>query len=115
VIAPSDPSHLDVIVAALGASAALGGLMLVFLGLLINTYQSFPGDSAAKVMKERTHDATWGIFAIFAWSLISVGLAAFWLVVPGGDLLYWITVVVFLSDLVAMAIGAAYSTKKLVK
>lgn len=100
--------------AALGASAALGGLMLVFLGLLISAYQGFPGDTPQKV-KNRTRMAAWGIFVVFAWGMVSVGLATAWLVAPGGDTLYWIAVVIFASDLVVMVVGAALTTKKLVE
>lgn len=114
-ISSCDPSHQDVIVALLGASAALGGLMLVFLGLVIGVYQSIPGDSPAKKKRNRTRKAAWGIFAIFALSLFSVGVATAWLVIPGGDCLYWISVGIFASVLAAMVAGAALTTKKLVE
>ena len=36
-------AHQAVIVTVLGAAAGLAGLVLVFLGIVVTTYQSFPG------------------------------------------------------------------------
>lgn len=110
----TEVGHKDVIMSVLGASAGLGGLMLVFLGLLINVHQGFPADTP-KAVKERTRTAGWRMFAVFASSIGSVGLATAWLVVPGGATLYWIAVAVFAADLAAMVVGAALTTRKLLK
>jgi hypothetical protein len=86
--------------------------MLVFLGLLINVHQSFPADTPASVT-DRTRNAGWRMFGVFALSIVSVCIATAWLVIPGGDLLYWIAVAVFAADLVAIVVGAALTTSKL--
>lgn len=113
-VAAAEVAHKDVIVSVLGASAGLGGLMLVFLGLLINVHQGFPADTP-KAVKDRTRTASWRMFAIFASSIASVGVATTWLVIPGGDILYWIAIAIFGADLAAMVVGAAWTTKKLLR
>jgi uncharacterized membrane protein len=97
----ADPSAKDVVIAMFGASAALGGLVLVFLGLVIASYQSVPAD-APKSVKARARRAGPPIVVVFALSLASVGLSLAWLAASGGDLLYHIAIWVFAAELLAL-------------
>lgn len=96
----------------LGASAGLGGLVLVFLGLVIAGYQSVPAD-APNAVKARAKRAGPFIVAVFALSLASVGLSLAWLAWPGGDLLYHVAIGAFAADLIALFVLAAGMTWKM--
>src|SRR4051794_16627997 len=73
-VCPVEPSHSEAIVAVLGASAGLGGLMLVFLGLLINLHQGYPADTPSSVT-DKSRTAGWRVFGVFSLSLVCVALA----------------------------------------
>jgi hypothetical protein len=106
-------AHKDVIIAMLGASAGLAGLILVFVGLLVSGYQSYPADTPKKV-KDSARDAIWPALGVFAFGIVSTFIGALWLAVPGGDIFYWACVVVFLADLLAIVAVAAKTTMDLV-
>jgi hypothetical protein len=93
----------------LGASAGLGGLVLVFLGLVITGYQSVPAD-APKAVRNRARRAGPPILFVFALSLASVGLSLAWLAAPGGDLLYHVAIWTFVADLLGLFALAAGMT-----
>src|SRR2546427_12927911 len=76
-----DPTRKDVVIAILGASAALGGFVLVFLGLLISAYQAYPADTPQSV-KSRQRQAAWPTLGAFSLSIGTIGAAALWLGVP---------------------------------
>lgn len=108
------PSRTDVVVAILGASAGLAGFVLVFLGLLISAYQAYPADTP-KSVKESRRGAVWPVFGVFASSIVIIGLALLWLVIPGGTLFYWLLVGIFGADLGAIVVVAVITTVRLVK
>jgi hypothetical protein len=103
----------DVVLSILGASAGLAGLILVFLGMVISGYQSYPADTPKKV-KERAQDAVWPVVWVFGFGILTTAIAALWLVIPGGDLFYWACVVVFMADLLSIVALAVKTTKDLV-
>ena len=109
---PAEIAHKDVMIAMIGASAALAGLTLVFLGLAINGYQSYPADTTEKV-KANARRPAWLILKVFVLGIVTTALAALWLAIPGGNCFYWICVVVFLADLLAIVAVAAKSTSDL--
>lgn len=88
--------------------------MLVFLGLLISSFQELPSD-APQAVKSRSRNATWRAFAAFALSLATVALATAWLAIPGGDAFYWAVVAVFAVDLGGILLAAALATGKLLR
>src|SRR6185436_3360451 len=96
-------AHKDAVIAMLGAGAALAGLILVFLGLVISSYQAYPSVVSQKV-KDRVRCAAWQLWAAFALGMIGVALTSLWLVIPGGDSLYWACVVVFAADLLVIVV-----------
>lgn len=109
-----DPSRKDVIVAVLGASAALGGFVLVFLGLLISAYQSYAADAARAVRATRKR-AAWEMFAVFPLCIATIGVALAWLLFPGCSALYWLAVGMFAAELVAIVVVAAIAAARLLK
>jgi uncharacterized membrane protein len=114
VVCLAQITHQEVVVPILGASAGLGGLMLVFLGLLINVNQGLPRDSP-KAVRDRVKTAAWRVFGVFAASVLSVGMALSWLVIPGGDCFFWVVVGFFAADLMAIVAVAALTTKRLLR
>jgi len=113
-ICPAGVTHQDVVTPILGASAGLGGMTLVFLGLLINVNRSLPPD-APKAVRGRVRAAAWRVFAAFAMSIFSVSVALARLVIPGGDCLYWASVLAFAADLVAIVGVALVTTRWLLR
>jgi len=104
-------THKDVVITALGAAAGLGGLVLVFEGIIITTRQSFPGDTPDDILKSYRRAGQAG-FLSFTLSLLSVTAAFLWLLL-GGDGWYQTVVVLFLAQLIALVGLAGYVTSKL--
>lgn len=107
------PTQTDLIVAILGASTALGGFVLVFLGLLVSAVQTHPG-SMTRQVRDRFTRSGWTTFAVFVLSIASVGLAAIWLAVSGGPCLFWTCVSVFGLDLAVIVGVAGDATRRMI-
>lgn len=100
----------DVVLAILGASAALAGFVLVFLGIMIASYQSYSGGVPEQVV--RPYRTTGGVlFATFALSLVTVALCLVWLALGGPAAIYGWTIGLFLILLVAVFIAAGWATR----
>ena len=100
----------EVVLATLGASAGLAGFVLVFLGIIITSYESFSGSTPEQVV--RPYKATGAILLVtFAFSLGIVGLCLIWLALGGPSALYGWTVVLFLLQLVLVFLAAGWSTR----
>lgn len=110
----ADPSRKDAIVAVLSASAALGGFALVFLGLLISAYQSYPAD-AAKAVRAASRQTAWAVFAVFPLCVATICVALAWLLLPESVALYWIAIGMFATELVAIVAVAAIAATRLLK
>jgi hypothetical protein len=109
LLANASPEKKDVVIAILGASAALGGFVLVFLGTVIAAYQSVPPGSPPQV-RARNRQARWPIVGAFSLSLVSVAMSSVWLVVPGGADLYWANVFMFSTELALILTLALWTT-----
>jgi hypothetical protein len=111
VLANADPARKDVVIGALGASAALGGLTLVFLGVVIAGYRGFPGATPKTVLK-RYHWAAHAILGAFALSLATTALSLTWLTTKGGGGgLYTAVLIGFfvqLAVVLVVALGTTY-------
>jgi hypothetical protein len=107
----ADPTRKDVVIAIMGASAALGGLTLVFLGLLISAFQGF-SPVPARVRRAWTRTAV-AILAAFLLTIATVGAALIWLSVPGGTCLYRVVIAMFAAELVAIVAVAVLTTARL--
>ncbi|HEV7943266.1 MAG TPA: hypothetical protein VGP17_10755 [Solirubrobacteraceae bacterium] len=108
------PSRNEVVLAAIGASAALGGLILVFLGVVIAGYQAYPPGTAKRLLSPY-RKAGGAILGVFALSLLCSGLGVGWLATGGGGgPLYAAVLVSFFVSLAAISIVAVITTYRLV-
>ena len=100
----------DVVIAILGASAALGGFTLVFLGIVITSYESYAGGVADRVLSpyRRSGAVLLGVFAV---CLITVALSLLWLINGGSVGLYDATIALFALELVVVFGGAVVATR----
>ena len=100
----------DVVIAILGASAALAGFVLVFLGIVIADYQSYSGSVPAPVVRPFRTAGT-ALLGSFALSLITVALSLIWLINGGPGGLYGWPIALFAVELVAVFGSAAWTTR----
>lgn len=101
----------DVVIAMLGAAAGLGGLILVFLGVVISSYQALDKETMSRV-KEPYKEAAGYLLGVFGLSLVTVGLAAAWMVSEQPGILYTLTLVAFGLELVLVAVVAPFTVYK---
>ena len=100
----------DVVGAILGASAALAGFILVFLGLIIASHQSYGGDVPDAVVRPfRTAGGI--LLAAFGLALAVVIAALAWMVAAGPGATYGLIVVSFLALLAVVFAAAAWTTR----
>ncbi len=100
----------DVVIAILGASAALAGFVLVFLGIIIASYQSYPGGVPEPVVRPyRTSGLI--LLGTFALSLITVAVSLSWLINGGAIGLYDMAIGLFALQLIAVFSGALWATR----
>ena len=100
----------DVVIAILGASAALGGFVLVFLGIVITSYQSYSGATGDDVIRPfRTSGSM--LLGAFAVSLVTVALSLIWLINGGSTGVYDATIVLFAVQLVVVFGSALWTTR----
>jgi hypothetical protein len=104
-------TNKDTVVAIVGASAALAGLVLVFLGILVTSFQSLLGNVRVTTL-DRFKKATWMSLAVFVLALASMVLGVTWLVADGGHGFYLVIVVAFFVQVGALAVVAAYVTTR---
>jgi hypothetical protein len=104
------PAQKDVVTTVLGASAGVGGLVLVFLGILISAVGAFAGDTPDAVLKPYRLGA-WASVGVFALSLVAVALSLIWLAVDQPHWLYVLALVAFSCLLAAVLALAAAVTK----
>jgi hypothetical protein len=104
------PTRNEAVIAAAGASAALAGLILVFLGVVIAGYQAYPGGTPKRLLKPYRRIAV-AILAVFALSLACAGLSLAWLVTGGGGgPLYPAVFGTFFASLIAIFVVAVETT-----
>ncbi len=99
-------AHKDVVLAVLASAAGLGGLTLVFLGLVVSTFQSL--GVVTPEVKSRYRRLGLLVTGDFMIGLLSVGAATWWLIdlgTLGG--LYTLAVVAFLVQVVGLAAATA--------
>jgi hypothetical protein len=98
----------DSVVAMLGASAGIGGLTLVFLGVVISTFQSYGAASSPKVLGRYRRSALF-VLGSFSLSLVTVAMAITWLAwrhpLSG---LYWVVFGSFLLQVLALFGSAVF-------
>ena len=104
-------THQQVIVTVLGAAAGLAGLVLVFLGIVVTAYQSFPGDTPDKVVSGFRSAAmlTLGTFVL---GIGCVALATLWLLTRNNAFLYAAALTVFAAQLLLLLVAAGAVTRR---
>jgi hypothetical protein len=106
--------HGDVIVAVLGTSAGIAGIVLVFLGLILAAYQSFAADTPPAVL-DRFRRSTILTFGAFVVGIVSVVLATAWLIeLQDHQALYVATLCVFMAQIAVTVIAAGWVVRQLV-
>lgn len=100
----------DVVVAILGASAALGGFLLVFLGIIIAAYQSYSGGVPEHIVQPYRITGT-ALLGTFGLSLVTVAVCLIWLINGGSPGLYGWTIGLFALQLVAVFGSAAWAAR----
>lgn len=95
----------DVITAVFGASSGLAGLLLVFLGIVVSTFQSYSAavPAAATAPYRRAGRLILGGFLL---GLAATAVALAWLLSPSRGL-YDTAVVLFCIQLASLAVSAA--------
>lgn len=102
------------VLALLGASAGLAGLLLVFLGLVVGAYGGLAGDTPAAV-KRPLRRIGWFLLGAFVIGLACVAVATVWLLqLTGGETLYDTTVALFAAQLVGLVFATIWTLKELV-
>ena len=100
----------DVVLAVLGAAAALAGFVLVFLGIIIASYQSYPGGVPEKVVRPYRISGA-ALLGTFGLSLITVAVSLLWLINGGSAALYGWSIALFALLLAAVFAAAAWTTR----
>jgi uncharacterized membrane protein len=100
----------DVVGAILGSSAALAGFVLVFLGIVITSYQSYSGSVPGVVVQPYRAMGTI-LLATFALSLATVAVSLIWLAAGGPAVLYGWAIALFAAQLLAVFAAAAWATR----
>ena len=100
----------DVVIAILGASAALGGFVLVFLGIVITSKESYGGATGDEVIRPY-RIAGAALLGTFGIALVTVASCLIWLINGGNVTLYDMTIVVFAIQLVAVYGSALFTTR----
>jgi hypothetical protein len=102
--------HKDVVLAILPASAALAGLVLVFLGLVASATASFPGGTKKEIVA-RARRPVWAVLVSFGLGLGCAGVATWWLLLLHHDnhSLYLATVWLFFAQLGSLAVATGWA------
>jgi hypothetical protein len=100
----------DVVLAILGSSAALAGFGLVFLGIVIASYQSYAGAVPEDVVRP-FRIAGSALLGTFGLGLITVAVSLIWLSNGGPPGLYGWTIGLFTAQLVAVFASAAWTAR----
>jgi hypothetical protein len=100
----------DVVIAILGSAAALAGFVLVFLGIVIASYQSYPGQVPVPVVRPYRIAGT-ALLAAFGLGLVTVATSLLWLMNGGPNDLYAWTISLFALLLVASFGAAVWATR----
>jgi hypothetical protein len=100
----------DVVIAILGSAAALAGFGLVFLGIVIASYESYAGAVPEAVVRPyRVAGAA--LLGTFGFGLVTVALSLIWLINGGPNGLYGWTIALFALQLIAVFASAAWTTR----
>jgi hypothetical protein len=100
---------MEVVPAVFGAAAGLAGLLLVFLGVSMSTFQSYAGDTPAAATALFRRAGEW-ILGAFLLGLVAVAVSFSWLLSPSRALRD-AAVVLFAVELAATALAAVVTVR----
>ena len=100
----------DVVLAILGSSGALAGFGLVFLGMMIASYESYAGNVPEQVVRPYRISGT-ALLGAFGLGLVTVAICLLWLINGGLPVLYDWVIGLFGVQLVAVFASAAWTTR----
>lgn len=98
-------THEDIISAVLGASSALTGLALVFLGFAITTLQSYDAETPSAVLTPH-RSGVWTLLAALVAGIGSVVASMGWLLTTGEDSWFAPTIGMFIAELATTLAGS---------
>jgi len=99
----------DVVLTILGASSAFAGFVLVFLGIVLSTYQSYSGAVSAEVKRPYRSTAI-VLYTTFCIALGTIAVCLGW-VLAGGDAAYRLSIGLFLVQLLALLGSGAWALR----
>lgn len=109
-VAGGSVAHKDVIITVLGAAGALAGLVLVFLGIVVTTFQSYPGDVDNEIRNGFRQDSILTLIP-FVLGIACVCLSVGWLLLSrNNEVLYVAAVLVFFVQLASLLLAAGLVT-----
>jgi hypothetical protein len=103
--------HKDVVLAILGASAGLSGLVLVFLGLVATATSSFAAGTKPAILK-RARRPVFAVLGTFGVGIACVACAVSWLLLDGSGDVYTATVLLFLAQLAALVVATVWVVRR---
>lgn len=110
---PPTVEHKEVVLGLVGVSAGLSGLLLVFLGLVVSTYQSFAGDTPQRVL-DRYRNAAALVLAAFTIGIGALVLGMVWLFGLGRSQgLYAAFAVMLFVQIVALVVTTVWTVLQL--
>jgi hypothetical protein len=109
---PDEVLHKDVVIALLGASATLVGLILVFVGLVVAAYSALDGDTP-KPVKARYRRTAVVTLVPFGVGLIQILSATRWLL-HQSECVYTLAIWSFVATVITIALAAGWTLRELV-
>jgi hypothetical protein len=106
----TSPDPKDVVLAILGASAGVAGLVLVFVGILVTAIAGYPGGTSQVTLRP-FREGAWAAVGVFGLSLLTTALSLVWLALTDARSLYVATICMFLGLLIALLALAAAVVK----
>jgi hypothetical protein len=114
VVFATAPTRNEAVIAAGGAAAALAGLILVFLGLVVAGYAAYPPGTAKRLLTPY-RKATGAILGVFALGLATTAMSLAWLATGGGGGLQYDAVLwSFFALLIAVFVAAVITIYRVV-
>jgi Na+(H+)/acetate symporter ActP len=104
---------IDIGIAILSTSVALAALLLVFLGFVLSTYQSFPGDTSSSVL-DKYRSTGKKVLAVFIVCVITGVLSLTWLLTDS-CFLYWLAISLFYVEMLGVLLVAILTFTKLLR
>jgi hypothetical protein len=103
-------SHEDVVTTVLAAAGGLAGLVLVFLGIVVTTFQSYPGDATNQIRRGFRQDSILTLLP-FVLGIACVCVSVVWLLLSkNNEPLYLAAVVTFFVQLGSLLLAASLVT-----